>query len=155
MRAIRPRSPSSAADPAGLMAAEVLADGGVHVDLYDAKPSVGRKFLIAGKGGLNLTHAEPRSDFLSRYAERTEQIKPLLNVFGPDELRQWAYNLGFDTFVGTSGRVFPTNMKAAPLLAPGCSGCAVRAFAFTCATDGWAGTKTTPCVSRHPRATSA
>ena len=102
--------------PAGLMAAEVLADGGVYVDLYDAKPSVGRKFLIAGKGGLNLTHAEPRPDFLSRYGERTEQIEPLLDVFGREELRQWARDLGFDTFVGTSGRVFPTDMKAAPLL---------------------------------------
>ncbi len=102
--------------PAGLMAAEVLAEGGVRVTLYDAKPSVGRKFLIAGKGGLNLTHAEPHPDFLNRYGERTEQIEPLLDVFGPDDLRQWARDLGFDTFVGTSGRVFPADMKAAPLL---------------------------------------
>lgn len=102
--------------PAGLMAAEVLAEDGTRVALYDAKPSVGRKFLVAGKGGLNLTHAEPRSEFLSRYGERAEHIAPLLDVFGPEELRQWARDLGSDTFVGTSGRVFPTDMKAAPLL---------------------------------------
>jgi uncharacterized flavoprotein (TIGR03862 family) len=102
--------------PAGLMAAEVLAEGGVRVDLYDAKPSAGRKFLIAGKGGLNLTHAEPRPDFLTRYGERSDEIERLLDFFGPEELRQWALNLGFDTFIGTSGRVFPSDMKAAPLL---------------------------------------
>jgi hypothetical protein len=102
--------------PAGLMAAEVLLRGGARVDLYDAMPSVGRKFLVAGKGGLNLTHSEPREQFLSRYGTRRPQIEPLLAQFGPDELRTWAAELGIETFVGTSGRVFPTGMKAAPLL---------------------------------------
>ena len=102
--------------PAGLMAAEVLAQGGVHVDLYDAMPSVGRKFLIAGRGGLNLTHSEPYEQFLDRYGVRRPQIEPLLAQFGREELRQWVHELGFETFVGTSGRIFPADMKAAPLL---------------------------------------
>ncbi len=102
--------------PAGLMAAEVLAQGGVHVDLYDAMPSVGRKFLIAGRGGLNLTHSEPYEQFLTRYGAHRPQIEPLLDQFGPNDLRQWVHELGFETFVGTSGRVFPADMKAAPLL---------------------------------------
>src|SRR5512145_94817 len=102
--------------PAGLMAAEVLLQGGACVDLYDAMPSVGRKFLMAGKGGLNLTHSEPREQFLTRYGSRRKQLEPLLAQFGPDELRQWAAGLGIQTFVGTSGRVFPVDMKAAPLL---------------------------------------
>ncbi len=102
--------------PAGLMAAEALAGGGVRVDLYDAMPSVGRKFLLAGKGGLNLTHAEPREPFLSRYGERRARIEPLLDAFGPGALREWARGLGVDTFVGSSGRVFPVGEKAAPLL---------------------------------------
>ena len=102
--------------PAGLMAAEVLIRGGVRVDLYDAMPSVGRKFLLAGKGGLNLTHSEPAGQFLSRYGARSAQIAPLLAVFGPEALRAWAHQLGIDTFVGSSGRVFPAGMKAAPLL---------------------------------------
>jgi hypothetical protein len=102
--------------PAGLMAAEVLLEGGAQVELYEAKPSPGRKFLVAGKGGLNLTHSEPREAFLSRYGDRRPQIEPLLDAFGPEELRQWALELGFETFIGTSGRVFPTGMKAGPLL---------------------------------------
>ena len=102
--------------PAGLMAAEVLSRGGVHVDLFDAMPSVGRKFLLAGKGGMNITHAEPLDAFLSRYGARRPQIAPLLAAFGPQALRDWIHTLGIDTFVGTSGRVFPTDMKAAPLL---------------------------------------
>ncbi len=102
--------------PAGLMAAETLAQGGAQVALYDAMPSVGRKFLIAGKGGLNLTHSEPLEPFLDRYGARRPQIEPLLAQFGPADLRQWARNLGFDTFVGSSGKVFPVGMKAAPLL---------------------------------------
>ena len=101
--------------PAGLMAAEVLIQGGVRVDLYDAMPSVGRKFLMAGKGGMNITHSEPMELFLSRYGARRAQVKPLLDVFGPEALREWVHNLGIATFVGTSGRVFPTDMKAAPL----------------------------------------
>ena len=104
------------AGPAGLMAAEVHSRGGVQVALYDAMPSVGRKFLLAGKGGLNLTHDEPFDLFASRYAARAPQIEPMLREFGPAQLRSWAAGLGIETFVGTSGRVFPADMKSAPLL---------------------------------------
>jgi uncharacterized flavoprotein (TIGR03862 family) len=102
--------------PAGLMAAEALAQSGVQVDVYDAMPSVGRKFLMAGKGGMNITHSEPLEPFLGRYGARREQIAPLLDVFGPDALRAWLQELGVETFVGSSGRVFPSDMKAAPML---------------------------------------
>ncbi|MDP9155091.1 MAG: TIGR03862 family flavoprotein [Pseudomonadota bacterium] len=102
--------------PAGLMAAEALAAGGVEVDLYDAMPSVGRKFLMAGKGGMNLTHSEPAEAFLSRYGERRAFIEPLLRRFGATALRAWVHDLGVETFIGSSGRVFPTDMKAAPML---------------------------------------
>ncbi len=102
--------------PAGLMAAEVISQGGVAVDLYEAKPSIGRKFLVAGKGGLNLTHSEPYEQFLTRYGERKLQLEPYLDGFGPNEVTQWVAGLGFDTFVGSSGRVFPEDLKAAPLL---------------------------------------
>jgi uncharacterized flavoprotein (TIGR03862 family) len=102
--------------PAGLMAAEVLALGGVQVDLFDAMPSVGRKFLLAGKGGLNLTHSEALEPFVHRYAARSSSIAPMLDVFGPTQLREWAMALGISTFVGSSGRVFPSDLKAAPLL---------------------------------------
>lgn len=102
--------------PAGLMAAEVLGQAGVNVDLYDAMPSVGRKFLLAGVGGMNITHAEDYAAFVSRYAERAGDLRPLLDAFSPDSLREWIHGLGIDTFVGSSGRVFPNDMKAAPLL---------------------------------------
>ncbi len=102
--------------PAGLMAAETLSAQGVQVHVYDAMPSVGRKFLLAGKGGMNLTHAEPRAAFLSRYGSRQAQIAPLLDGFDADALRTWAHGLGIATFVGSSNRVFPVDMKAAPLL---------------------------------------
>ena len=102
--------------PAGLMAAEVLSRGGARVDLYDAMPSVGRKFLMAGKGGMNITHSEPRGYFVSRYGARQAQIGPLLDAFGPEALCDWIHGLGIETFVGSSGRVFPRDMKAAPLL---------------------------------------
>lgn len=102
--------------PAGLMAAEVAVQGGVRVDVYDAMASVGRKFLLAGKGGLNLTHAEPLEAFLSRYGNRLTNLRPMLTAFGPDDLRGWASGLGVETFVGSSNRVFPTDQKAAPLL---------------------------------------
>ena len=102
--------------PAGLMAAEVLLERGAQVSLYEANPSPGRKFLVAGKGGLNLTHSEPREDFLSRYGLRRPQIEPLLDAFGPNELREWARALGVETYIGSSGRVFPKEMNAAPLL---------------------------------------
>ncbi|MRD71859.1 TIGR03862 family flavoprotein [Rhodocyclus tenuis] len=102
--------------PAGLMAAETLALAGYGVDLYDALPSVGRKLLIAGKGGLNITHAENELDFRRRYGARQAEIAPLLDAFGPTALRDWMHALGIDSFVGSSGRVFPVGMKAAPLL---------------------------------------
>lgn len=102
--------------PAGLMAAEVLAEAGVEVHLFEAMPSVGRKFLLAGRGGLNLTHSEPFDDFAGRFGERRAQIEPLLRAFGPEALREWASGLGIATFVGSSGRVFPEGMKASPLL---------------------------------------
>ncbi len=102
--------------PAGLMAAEVLSQAGIKVDLYDGMPSVGRKFLLAGVGGMNITHSEAYPAFLARYAERAPQIAPLLRAFGAEALCQWIHDLGIETFVGSSGRVFPTDMKAAPLL---------------------------------------
>jgi uncharacterized flavoprotein (TIGR03862 family) len=104
------------AGPAGLMAAETLAAAGLPVVVYDRMPSVGRKFLLAGKGGLNLTHSEPADVFASRYAQHQPQVEPLLRRLGSQAVREWAQGLGVETFVGTSGRVFPTDMKAAPLL---------------------------------------
>jgi uncharacterized flavoprotein (TIGR03862 family) len=104
------------AGPAGLMAAEVLSRAGLAVDVYDAMPSAGRKFLMAGKSGLNLTHAEPFDAFAARYGARRGWIEPWLAGFGPEALRQWTRDLGVETFVGSSGRVFPAEMKAAPLL---------------------------------------
>jgi len=104
------------AGPAGLMAAEVLSQSGVQVAVYDSMPSVGRKFLMAGKSGLNLTHSEPFEQFVGRYGSRRKWIEPMLKEFGADELRAWAQGLGIETFVGTSGRVFPVSMKASPLL---------------------------------------
>ncbi|TDM08134.1 MAG: aminoacetone oxidase family FAD-binding enzyme [Ideonella sp. MAG2] len=102
--------------PAGLMAAETLAAGGAQVDVFDAMPSVGRKFLLAGKGGLNLTHAEPRVAFQRRYGPQAERVAAWLEVLSPEGLRAWAQGLGIATFVGSSGKVFPAEMKAAPLL---------------------------------------
>jgi len=102
--------------PAGLMAAQVLSGLGHSVHLFDAMPSVGRKFLLAGRGGLNLTHSEVFENFVSRYDEQAQQLKPILSDWGSDQLRSWALDLGVETFIGTSGRVFPQEMKAAPLL---------------------------------------
>lgn len=102
--------------PAGLMAAETIANAGCQVELFDAMPSVGRKFLLAGKGGMNLTHAEDQSAFLTRYGARAEVLTPLIKQFNGAALRAWATDLGIATFVGSSGRVFPADMKAAPLL---------------------------------------
>ncbi|MDB5801174.1 MAG: hypothetical protein JWL63_2113 [Rhodocyclales bacterium] len=102
--------------PAGLIAAETLACAGVRVELFEAMPSVGRKFLMAGKGGMNITHSEPMVPFMARYAERQPYLAPLIEAFGPQQLREWIHALGIETFVGSSGRVFPTEMKAAPLL---------------------------------------
>jgi uncharacterized flavoprotein (TIGR03862 family) len=104
------------AGPAGLMAAEVLSAAGYTVDVYDAMASVGRKFLLAGKGGLNLTHSEPADIFASRFGAGRAVVQPWLQDFGATQVCDWAKGLGVDTFVGTSGRVFPADMKAAPLL---------------------------------------
>src|ERR1700733_2413484 len=99
------------------MAAEMLAAaGGLSVHLFDAMPSVGRKFLMAGKGGLNLTHSEPFDRLLDRYGPQRDRLAPILSTFTPQDLRDWAMGLGIETFVGSSGRVFPTDFKAAPLL---------------------------------------
>jgi uncharacterized flavoprotein (TIGR03862 family) len=102
--------------PAGLMAAETAIAEGLQVDLYDGMGSVGRKFLIAGKGGLNLTHSDPFERFVERYAERSADVARWLRTFDADALRAWAREFGVETFVGTSGRVFPVDLKAAPLL---------------------------------------
>ena len=104
------------AGPAGLMAAEALAAAGHAVQVFDGMPSVGRKFLLAGKGGLNLTHSEPEAAFLARYRDRAGALAPAMQTFGGQALRDWALALGVPTFVGSSGRVFPQEMKAAPLL---------------------------------------
>jgi uncharacterized flavoprotein (TIGR03862 family) len=104
------------AGPAGLMAAEVLAQGGARVTVFDAMPSAGRKFLMAGRGGLNLTHSEPLPAFLSRYREAAARLEPAIAAFPPDRLRAWSEALGQPIFVGTSGRVFPKAFKASPLL---------------------------------------
>ena len=104
------------AGPAGLMAAEVIAHGGAGVTVYDAMPSVGRKFLMAGRGGLNLTHSEPLPAFLGRYREAKARLEPAIAAFSPQALRDWSEALGQATFVGSSGRIFPQAMKASPLL---------------------------------------
>src|ERR1700748_1621475 len=104
------------AGPAGLMAAEVLAQGGVGVTVHDALPRAGRKLLMAGRGGLNLTHSEPLPAFLARYREAAPHLKAAIEAFPPDRLRAWSEELGQPTFVGSSGRVFPKAMKASPLL---------------------------------------
>lgn len=102
--------------PAGLMAAEIIASAGFKVALYDAMPSVGRKFLLAGVGGMNITHSEAHEKFLTRYSASPSFLTPHLNQFSANELCEWIHGLGIETFVGSSGRVFPTDMKAAPLL---------------------------------------
>src|SRR3569832_958476 len=103
------------AGPAGLMAAEVLAQGGARVTVYDAMPSAGRKFLMAGRGGLNLTHSESLR-FLARYREAMPHLAAAIEAFPPQALRDWSEALGQETFVGSSGRVFPKGFKASPLL---------------------------------------
>ncbi|MEA3160920.1 MAG: hypothetical protein QOD95_2468, partial [Gammaproteobacteria bacterium] len=104
------------AGPAGLMAAEVLSLGGAGVTVYDAMPSAGRKFLMAGRGGLNLTHSEALPEFLARYGVAEAHLAPAIKAFPPDALRAWSEQLGQPTFVGSSGRVFPQAFKASPLL---------------------------------------
>ncbi|MGR2662581.1 TIGR03862 family flavoprotein [Chromobacterium haemolyticum] len=102
--------------PAGLAAAEQLAAAGVRVDVYDAMPSVGRKFLLAGVGGMNITHSEPHASFVQRYGARSAELRPMLDVFNGEHVRAWVHGLGIETFIGSSGKVFPKEMKAAPLL---------------------------------------
>ena len=102
--------------PAGLMAAEILSANGVRVTIYDRMPSLGRKFLMAGRGGLNLTHSEPLELFLTRYGAAADKLRPIIDAFPPSALIAWAKGLGQETFVGSSGRVFPKSMKASPLL---------------------------------------
>jgi uncharacterized flavoprotein (TIGR03862 family) len=111
-----PRAIVIGAGPAGLMAAEILSAGGVQVDVYDAMASSGRKFLLAGKGGMNITHSEEFDAFAGRYGKRRAEVEGWLRGFTPQQVREWIHGLGIDTFVGSSGRVFPTDMKAAPLL---------------------------------------
>ncbi|WP_188745181.1 NAD(P)/FAD-dependent oxidoreductase [Marinobacterium zhoushanense] len=120
---VSPRQPSSqpviaviGGGPAGLMAAEQIANAGLRVEVFDAKPSVARKFLLAGIGGMNITHAEPYDAFVTRYGEAQPILQPMLDELTPQQLRQWIHELGIETFVGSSNRVFPTGMKAAPLL---------------------------------------
>lgn len=104
------------AGPAGLMAAETMASQGLDVHVFEAKPSAGRKFLMAGRGGLNITHSESFEVFVKRYPGRETRMRSILERFNADQLCEWVHGLGIDTFVGSSGRVFPTDMKAAPLL---------------------------------------
>ncbi len=114
-----PASPTVAViggGPSGLMAAEILAQSGRAVTVYDRMPSLGRKLLMAGRGGLNLTHSEPLEDFLGRYGAAQAHVAPLVRAFSPDALTAWAQDLGQETFVGSSGRVFPKALKASPLL---------------------------------------
>ena len=102
--------------PAGLMAAQVLSAAGRRVTVYERMPSLGRKFLMAGRGGLNLTHSEDFRPFLGRYGPAGKALKPILEAFTPADLIAWARDLGQPTFVGSSGRVFPESLKASPLL---------------------------------------
>ena len=125
------------AGPAGLMAAEVLAQGGARVTVYDAMPSVGRKFLMAGRGGLNLTHSEPLPEFLARYREAAPHLEAAIAAFPPERLREWSEALGQPTFVGSSGRVFPQAFKASPLAArlAAAAGCVRRAVRVASSLD--------------------
>ena len=120
-RAMTEKSPTAiiiGGGPAGLMAAETIADGapGASVHVYDAMPSLGRKLLMAGRGGLNITHSEPFDMFLSRYEDAADWLEPCLRAFGPSDTVAWAEGLGEETFIGTSGRIFPKSFKASPLL---------------------------------------
>jgi uncharacterized flavoprotein (TIGR03862 family) len=129
------------AGPAGLMAAEALSAGGATVAVYDRMPSVARKFLMAGRGGLNLTHSEPFERFMTRYGKRAPQLRPALEAFPPAALRAWADGLGAETFVGSSGRVFPKAMKASPLLRAWLKRLEAQGVAFRLRYDwrGWDG----------------
>lgn len=104
------------AGPAGLIAAERMAQAGLSVALYDHKPSAARKFMMAGRGGLNITHSEELPQFMTRYGTAQDWLAPMIADFTPQDMRAWCAALGQDTFVGSSGRVFPRSFKAAPLL---------------------------------------
>lgn len=125
--------------PAGLMAAEILAGAGISVIVYERKPSLGRKFLMAGRGGLNLTHSEPLDIFMTRYGTAAVWLEPVIKSFPPDALRKWCEGLGEETFVGSSGRVFPKSMKASPLLRAWQARLQKLgvAFKFNCTWQGW------------------
>jgi uncharacterized flavoprotein (TIGR03862 family) len=127
--------------PAGLIAAEVLARAGVSVTVYDRMPSVARKFLLAGHGGLNITHSEDRDRFLARYGSSADRLAPMLDTFGPQDLRDWCAGLGEPTFVGSSGRVFPQAFRAIPLVRAWLA--RLAEFGVTIETrhrwDGWSG----------------
>src|ERR1700730_18218704 len=127
--------------PAGLMAAEELAGAGFAVTVYDRMASVGRKFLLAGRGGLNLTHSEPLATFLTRYGPAPPRLVAAIRAFPPERLRAWCESLGQPTFVGSSGRVFPKAMKASPLLRAWVRRLQSRniAFALRHRWDGWNG----------------
>lgn len=112
----RPKAVVVGSGPAALMAAEILAQGGAEVTLYDAMPSPGRKFLLAGRGGLNLTHSEDVEALIARYGAAAPSLRPAIEAFSPQALRAWCADLGEPTFIGTSGRVFPASFKASPLL---------------------------------------
>ncbi len=139
--------------PAGLIAAETLASHGIAVSVYDQMPSMGRKFLLAGRSGLNLTHSEPLDELLHRYGDSSAALEGAVLAFGPEQLRAWAAGLGEDTYIGTSGRVFPDSWRATPLL---------RAWLHRLAELGvvlfprhrWTGTIATHDGERHERAVS-
>lgn len=157
MTAISPSAPAVhivGGGPAGLMAAETLAAAGRPVVLHDAMPSVGRKFLLAGKGGLNLTHSEPRPGFDARYGERAAAVAPWLDAFSPQALRDWAAGLGVATFVGSSGRVFPAEMKAAPLLRAWVQRLRQQGVVFRMR-ERWLGFDPLPLAEGAPSTTSA
>ena len=137
------------AGPAGLMAAEVLAQGGAAVVIYDAMPSAGRKFLMAGRGGLNLTHSEPLPAFLARYGEAPPHLTAAIDAFPPSALRDWSEALGQPTFIGSSGRVFPKAFKASPLLRAWLRRLDSMACNWRCVTAGPVGTNTDACASKR------
>ncbi|MFO1076052.1 MAG: TIGR03862 family flavoprotein [Geminicoccaceae bacterium] len=140
--------------PAGLMAAEQLSGAGCSVTIYERMPSLGRKLLMAGRGGLNLTHAEPLAAFLGRYGTAEPWLRPLIEAFPPEALRAWAEGLGQATFVGSSGRVFPRALKASPLLRAWLARLAAQGvqFALRHEWQGW--DEAGRLVLRHGEATS-
>jgi len=148
------------AGPAGLAAAEVLAEAGWRVTIHERMPNPARKFLLAGRGGLNLTHAEPLEAFLDRYGDARPRLEPAIRAFTPSDLRAWAASLGIETFIGSSGRVFPVQMKASPLLRTwlarlGALGVTLEARSQWTGWDGDAVTFETPdgATSQSPDAT--